>query len=270
MPVAIPDWLDPERLVDLGLPSLVQEPAVLALGVLILGFGVGFVVGKINKRLLTASGVPDAVEGTAFERTAQSIGTSTVELLARLTSWFIYGIAILTAIHIANLLDTDAFWLRVTEFVPRLFVAAVILIVGFIAADKAELWTSEYLRGVKLPEVTVIPKIVKYSVLFVTFILALAQIGVNVLVLVVLLGIYAAGLVLLGGFAFKEFLVSGAVGMYLLLNEPYGIGDELRIGHQTGVVQEVDLFVTIVETAEEELIVPNRRIFEQGIRKKLD
>ncbi len=250
--------------------ALVDEPAVIAAAVLALGLIVGFLVGRLNKELLSASGVPEAVEGTPFERTAQSIGTSTVEIVARLSSWFIYGIAVLTAIHIAQLLDTDAFWLRVTEFIPQVFIAVLVLILGFIIADKTELVVSEYLRGVKLPEVSIIPKLVKYSVLYVAFIISLGQIGVHVIALLILLSIYAASLVLVGGYAFKDFLVSSAAGVYLLLNQPYSIGDEITIGDQSGIVQEVDLFVTKIENDSEEYIVPNRKVFEDGIVRTRD
>ena len=245
--------------------ALLEEPAFFAFGVLVAGVILGYVVGRINERLLRAAGVPGAVEGTPFERTAQSIGTSTVEIVGRLTSWFVYGIAFLAAIHVAQLLDTDAFWLRITEFVPRLFIAVIVLIVGFIVADKAELMVGEYLRSIKLPEASLVPKVVKYSVLYVAVIVALGQVGVNVVALLVLLTVYAAGVVLVGSYAFKDFLVSAAAGIYLLLNEPYSIGDEIRVGDDVGIVQEVDLFVTKVETDSMELVVPNREIFQNGI-----
>ncbi|MDG5821359.1 mechanosensitive ion channel domain-containing protein [Natronococcus sp. A-GB7] len=245
--------------------TLIDEPAVIATAVLILGVVIGYLVGRLNEELLTASGVPEAVEGTPFERTAQSLGTSTVEIVARLSAWFIYGIAVLTAIHIAQLLDTDAFWLRVTEFIPQVFVAVLVMIVGFIIADKSELVVSEYLRSVKLPEVAVIPKVVKYTVLYVALIIALGQIGVHILALLILLAVYAAGIVIVGTYAFQDFLVSSAAGIYLLLNQPYGIGDRVRVGEQTGIVQEVDLFVTKIEDDSEEYIVPNRKVFEDGI-----
>ena len=245
--------------------TLIDEPAVIAVAVLILGVVVGYLVGRLNKELLSASGVPEAVEGTPFERTAQSLGTSTVEIVARLSSWFIYGIAVLTAIHIAQLLDTDAFWFRITEFIPQVFIAVLVLILGFIVADKSELIVSEYLRGVKLPEVSVIPRLVKYAVLSVTFLIALGQIGVYVLPLLVLLAVFSVAAVVVGAFAFKDFLVSSAAGIYLLLNQPYGIGDHIRIGDQSGIVQEVDLFVTKIEDDSEEYIVPNRKVFEDEI-----
>ncbi|WP_049920913.1 mechanosensitive ion channel family protein [Halopiger djelfimassiliensis] len=245
--------------------TLIDEPAVIAAAVLALGIVVGYLVGRLNRELLAASGVPEAVEGTPFERTAQSIGTSTVDIVARLSSWFIYGIAVLTAIHIAQLLDTDAFWLRVTEFIPQVFIAVLVLVVGFVIADKSELQVSEALRGVKLPEVSVLPKLVKYSVLFVAVLVALGQIGVYVNPLLILLAVYALGIVVVGTVAFKDFLVSSAAGIYLLLNQPYGIGDRVRIGDQSGIVQEVDLFVTKLEDDDAEYVIPNRRVFEEDI-----
>lgn len=244
---------------------LVNEPAVIAVAVLALGLVVGYLVGKLNKELLSAAGVADAVEGTPFERTAQSLGTSTVEIVARISSWFIYGISVLTAIHIAQLLPTDAFWASIIQFIPQVFIAVFVLILGFIIADKAELVVSEYLRGVKLPEVAIIPKVVKYSVLYIAFIIALDQIGVQVFALLILLAVYSVGIVIVGGYAFKDFLVSSAAGIYLLLNQPYSIGDRVKIGDQSGIVQEVDLFVTKIEDDSEEFIVPNRRVFEEGV-----
>ncbi|NHN48829.1 mechanosensitive ion channel [Halostella sp. JP-L12] len=242
-----------------------DQPAALAAAVLALGILLGYLIGKLNKRLLTAAGVPDAVEGTPFERTAQSIGTSTVTIVARLSSWFVYGVAVLTAIHIAELVNAETFWLRVTQFVPQLFIAALVLIVGFVIADKAQLVVSERLRGIKLPEVSLLPKVIKYSVLYIASLVALGQIGVNTTALNVLLTVYVFGLVFLGGLAFKDFLASGAAGIYLLLNQPYGIGDSVRIGDHQGIVQEVDVFVTHIENDEEEFIVPNSRVLDQGI-----
>lgn len=247
--------------------GLLDEPAVVAVAVLILGIAVGYLVGKLNKELLTAAGLGEAVEGTALERSARSLGTSTVELLARSSSWFVYGIAVLTAIHIAQILDTDAFWLQLVQFVPRAFVAAVVLIGGLIVADRVELAVSESFRSVKLPEISLVPQIVRYSILYVAIVLALGQIGVNVAVLLVLLALYAIAVIVVGTVAFRHFLVSSGVGIYLLLNQPYGIGDEIRIGDRTGIVQEVDVFVTKIESDSEEYVVPNRKVFEDGLAR---
>ncbi|WP_440989917.1 mechanosensitive ion channel domain-containing protein [Haloarchaeobius baliensis] len=253
-PTEVPTW-----------EALINEPLVRAAVVLFLGIILGIVVGKLNRRLLKAAGVPEMVEGTPFESSARSLGSSTVDIVARLSAWFTYGIAALAAVHVANIVRTDQFWLGVVRFIPDVFVAALVLIVGFVVADKAELVVSERLRGVKLPEVNLLPRVVKYSVIYVAFLVALAQLGVHMLALLVLFAGYLFALIFLGGLAFRDLLRSSAAGVYLLLDQPYGIGDQIEIDGHEGVVQEVDLFVTQIESDGREYIVPNHRVFKTGV-----
>ncbi|WP_018128733.1 mechanosensitive ion channel family protein [Haladaptatus paucihalophilus] len=237
---------------------------VLALLILIAGGIAGYLLGRLNMRILKAAGLPEVVEGTPFERTARSLGTTTVSLIARLTSWFIYGVTILLALNTAELpLSTQLFW-QIILFTPQLFVAALVFIVGFVVADKAELLVSERLRSVKLPEVNVIPRIVKYSIVYIASLIALSQIGIAVLTLLVLFGAYDLAAIVFGAVAFWDLLRSSAAGIYLLLNQPYGIGDEIRVAGNQGIVQEVDMFVTHIENDGEEFIIPNHLVFRKG------
>ncbi|WP_115863302.1 mechanosensitive ion channel domain-containing protein [Halorussus litoreus] len=238
---------------------------VLALLILVAGGIAGYVIGRLNHRILTAAGVPEAVERTPFERTAQSLGTDTVTLVARLSSWFIYGVVVLIALNVAELLNARLFWSGVLTFIPDLFIAILVFIVGFVVADKAELVVSERLRSVKLPEVGIVSRTVKYTIVFLAALVALAQVGVAVTALLILLAAYALAVILFAAVALKDLLRSSAAGVYLLLNQPYGIGDEVRVGEDRGIVQEVDMFVTRIESDGEEYIVPNSRVFEDGV-----
>ncbi|WP_458204609.1 mechanosensitive ion channel family protein [Haladaptatus sp. NG-SE-30] len=237
---------------------------VLALLILIGGGIAGYLLGRLNMRILRAAGVHEVVEGTPFERTARSLGTTTVSLIARITSWFIYGVAILLALNTAELpLSTQLFW-QIILFIPDLFVATLVFIVGFVIADKAELLVSERLRSVKLPEVSVLPRLVKYSIVYIASLIALSQIGIAVLTLLVLFGAYIVAVIVFGAVAFWDLLRSSAAGIYLLLNQPYGIGDEIRVNGNQGIVQEVDMFVTHIENDGEEFIIPNHVVFREG------
>ncbi|RLM82197.1 mechanosensitive ion channel family protein, partial [Halobellus sp. Atlit-38R] len=106
---------------------------------------------------------------------------------------------------------------------------------------------------------------VKYSVVYVATLIALGQVGVQTLALIVLLAAYAFALVLFAARATKDLVASAAAGVFLLLRQPYGIGDEVRVAGERGVVQEVDLFVTHIETDGEEHVLPNHAVFREGI-----
>ncbi len=245
--------------------ATVPDRIWLALLVLAFGLVAAFVVGVINRRLLTRAGVPEVIEGTAFERTAREFDTSTVHILAKLSSYFIIAVAIIVALTVADIQYLEQFWAEVAAFLPQLFVAVLVLIVGVVIGDKAELLVAERLRGVKLPELGVLPPLVKYSVVYVAALIALGQIGVQTLALVVLLAAYAFAVVLFAALATKDLVASAAAGVFLLLQQPYVIGDEVRVAGERGVVQEVDLFVTRIESDGEEHVVPNHSVFRDGI-----
>lgn len=237
----------------------------LALGVLVLGALLGYIVVQVNRRILVGAGVPETIEGTAFERTAREFGTSTVSLIANLSGYFIFILSVIVALTIARVEYISTFWNRTAGFLPSLFLAVLMLIIGLVVGDKVELLIDDRLRGVKLPQTGIVPSIAKWSVVFIAVLVALGQIGVDTAALVVLLGTYGFALVLFGGLAFRDLLASGAAGFYLLLEQPYSIGDRVRIGDTDGVVQEVNVFVTHVESDGAEYVVPNRRAFTEGV-----
>jgi len=237
----------------------------LALAILVVGVIVAILSWRWTRSLLARVGMPEVVEGTSFDRTARRFGTSTAGIIAVLTAMFVYAIVIIVALHVARLLDVELFAVRMTSYLPRLFIAVLAVIVGFIVGEKTKLLVGEKLRSVKLPEASLIPKLVKYSIFYIAALIALAQIGVATDALIVLLAAYAFGIVFLGGIAFKDLLRASAAGIYLLLTEPYSIGDEVRVDDKRGIVQEVDMFVTRIEADGQEYIVPNQRVFQSGI-----
>ncbi len=237
---------------------------VIAVAVLLAGLVLGAVAAWLVRRLLVALGVDDAVEGTPFERTARQLGSSTVRLLALLSGLFVFVVAALYSTQTLEVVPSEAFFDELSVFLPRLFIAVVVVIVGLLVGDKAALVVSEKLRSVKLPEVTLLPLLVKYSVFYVAGLIALSQLGVATAALLVLLAAYAFGVFFLGGLAFKDLMASAAAGMYLLLTEPYSIGDEIAVDGSQGVVQEVDIFVTYVERNGTEYMIPNRKVLHDG------
>jgi small-conductance mechanosensitive channel len=252
--------------------SLFSEEAAFTAAFLLLLIGVlfSYLTWRWTHTLFRRTGLNEAVEGTTFERSVARFGTSTSGIIATLLAVFVYILTAITAFNVARLLDFEVFWAQVTRNLPGLFVAVLAIIIGLIAGDKAKIIIQERLRSVKLPEVMVIGEIAKYSIYYVAALIALAQLGVATTALLVLLAAYAFGLVFLCGIAFKQFFVVGAAGVYLLLVEPYSIGDEVRIDETRGIVQEIDIFITRIETDGEEYIIPNQRVFQSGIIRVRD
>jgi len=244
-----------------------ETAVVVAIFVLFIGTVLSYLVWRMTHSVLEQAGIPEAVEGTVFERTLQNVGFSTVGLVAQLAAIFVYALAIFIAIQTAQLNYPTQFWAGFSAYLSQLFIAALAVIAGLILGDKASLAVSERLRSIKLPQIYVLAPLVKYSIFYVAALVALGQLGVATTALLVLLSVYVFGILFLGGLAFKHLLAAGAAGIYLLLSEPYSIGDEVEIGDRRGVVQEIDVFVTHVENDEAEFIVPNQRVFQSGVTR---
>ncbi|MFD1515364.1 mechanosensitive ion channel domain-containing protein [Halomarina rubra] len=239
--------------------------SVGAIFILVVGLILGFLVGRYARRFMVAIGLPRAVEGTRFERTAQRVGTSTVGLVATLVTLFIYIATVAGALEVAGILETDLSLVGFAGYLPSVFAAILIVIAGLVIGDKAEVAVRERLENVKFTEVNVVPKVVKYSVYYVAGVIALAQLGLAASALYVLLGSYLLAVIVFGALALRDVVPAATAGIYLLLSQPYGIGDEVEVAGHRGIVSEVDVFVTTVENDGEEFIVPNHLVFRSGI-----
>ncbi len=245
---------------------LSEETAVaVAVGLLLLGIVVAYTVWRWVHTLARKTGIDGVVEGTPSDRSLRKYGTSTVGLVATLAALVTYVGFVLVALQVGRLIRFEVFWAQVSAFFPSVLIAVAAVIIGLVVGERGKIAVSERLRSVKLPEVAIIPEIVKYSIYYIAALIALGQLGIATRALLVLLGAYAFGVVFLGGIAFKDLLSASAAGIYLLLAEPYVIGDEVRIDQKRGIVQEIDMFVTRIESDGEEFIIPNQQVIRSGI-----
>lgn len=250
------------------LDDFIQEisGSIVPVIVLVTGVLIGIIVGQLCRRIFRAVDVPEAVEGTTFERGVNRLGTSTVDILSTLIALFVIALAVGLALSLGGVFGTQFFLFnRLPTYLTHVFVAALVIIVGLIVGDKAEVEVREQFEDVKVPEVNLFPRIVKYTILFAASLIALAQLGVAIGPLLVLFAGYVFAIVVLGGLALKDLLSAGAAGVYLFLSQPYSIGDTITVeGHQ-GIVQEIDLFVTRIENDGEEFILPNHLVLSSGV-----
>jgi small conductance mechanosensitive channel len=62
--------------------------------------------------------------------------------------------------------------------------------------------------------------------------------------------------------AFQDILKNFIAGIFLLVERPFRIGDEITVDNQTGVVDNVEMRTTSLRTAEgEEVLIPNSLVY---------
>jgi small conductance mechanosensitive channel len=138
-------------------------------------------------------------------------------------------------------------WAWAVEFVPRLASAAILLIVGLIAARWAgRLIAGFSIRNLHIDETIrpVIAAVVRYGISIIVIVAALGQLGVQTASILAVLG--AAGLAI--GLALQGTLSNIAAGMMLLWLRPFRVGEYIETTTVSGVVREIGLFATTLDT----------------------
>jgi small conductance mechanosensitive channel len=145
------------------------------------------------------------------------------------------------------------------EFGPRLLVAILILAAGFLAAR----WVSRPAdRLFERMHVDValrhlLTRIVYGLVLLVFVIMALQNLGVELLPLIAGLGLAGAGIAL----AMQGVLGNLVAGLTIIFTRPFNVGEYISILGEEGEVVDISLFSTVLTHPDRSRVVlPNRKI----------
>ncbi len=105
-------------------------------------------------------------------------------------------------------------------------------------------------------------KIVYYGIITIAVISVLPQIGINLSGLLVAGGI--VGLTI--GFASQSVVSNLVSGLFLMMERPVRIGDQIRIGDIMGFVEDIHILSTVVRTYDGVYIrIPNEKVFTSNI-----
>lgn len=146
---------------------------------------------------------------------------------------------------------------------PVLF-AIIILIVGAWAAKISKNVVHRLLTRRKLDPI-IVGFIANFTyILFMVFVVlaALEKVGVKTTSFVAILG--AAGLAI--GLALQGSLANFAAGFLMIVFRPFKKGDYVEAGGTAGIVDEIQVFTTILNTPDNRrVIVPNAKIMSDNI-----
>ena len=145
------------------------------------------------------------------------------------------------------------------KFAPKALVAVLILIAGFYAGRWAGRALLRALSRAHLepPVRGLLGRLTEVLVLGLFAIMALQNLGVELLPLIAGLGIAGAGVAL----AMQGVLGNIVAGLTIMLTRPFKVGDYISIVGVEGVVEDIALFSTTLGHADQsKVVVPNRKI----------
>ena len=145
------------------------------------------------------------------------------------------------------------------KFGPKVLVATAMLVAGYICGRWAGAVTARALHRLHLdpPVMMLLVRTVRLLVLGLFAIIALQNLGIELLPLIAGLGVAGAGVAL----ALQGVLGNAAAGLTIIFTRPFRVGDYISIVKEEGEVLEISIFNTVLGHADlSRIVIPNRKI----------
>jgi small-conductance mechanosensitive channel len=149
------------------------------------------------------------------------------------------------------------------ETIKQILWVAVTVVLGYVLVRLLAALTQRYIMRKSTPQRQMIArKAITYLGFFVVLMAVLGELGVK---LTALLG--AAGIVAVAvGFASQTSVSNIISGLFLISEKPFAIGDVIRIGTTTGIIQSIDLLSIKIRTFDNMFVrIPNERILTSEV-----
>lgn len=145
------------------------------------------------------------------------------------------------------------------EFGPKAVTAGIIMAVGFFVARSVGRVFERWLQKLHLepPVQLLLLRVVRLLIFGMFLILALQNLGVQLLPLIAGLGVAGAGIAL----AMQGVLGNLAAGLTIIFTRPFRVGEYVEMVGVEGRVEAIELFSTKLSNPDRsQIVIPNRKI----------
>lgn len=253
------------------LPQALGALAIVAVGVVI-----AFLVrpaATFVLRRLRFDNACDRVGITTLMREG-GIGDSPSRFAGTVVFWAIILFAVLAVLAALGPLGLDSLTETLNQIIlyaPRILVAVLIVLLGTSAAGMVAELARRGLVDLGVTRTGPFVVLVRFSVVFVSAILAANVLGIETTILLSIVIIVLGGVVLTAalalGLGLRQLSQNVAAGRYLA--EGVEEGDEISVNGISGTVERIGHAMTTIRTADEEVhLLPNSQFLQHAVRKR--
>lgn len=250
---------------DIGHWFAVNQPRLIAAAVL-LGLGVllAFVLRMISVRLVTAMerAVPGRAFRTSFGGFARERPVS--HIVGTVVFWAVLLFFVATAADALGVPLLSAVVASLSHFVPRVFVAILIVVAGLVMGNLARGAVAATAASGGTSFGAGLGQVLRVAIVIAAVLIAVAELGVDIALLTSIFSVALAAL--LGGFALAFGLgartaISNIIGSHYL-RQTFEVGQTVRIGGIEGTVAELSATAVILDVPEGRVIIPAKQFGE--------
>ena len=154
---------------------------IIALIIFIIGWIVGTILGKVVAQFIRAIKLDGMLKSVGTEGVMQKAGFNldSGAFFGTLVKWFFVVVFLVAAVDVLGLVQVNLFLQDVVlSFLPRVIVAAVILVVGAIVAHAIEKLVVGSAKAVDAPSSQLMGGVAKWAIWIFAILAALSQLGI--------------------------------------------------------------------------------------------
>ena len=179
-----------------NLPNILTAIGIFFLGLIIAYFARLFITRLVRKstRLFRAQRLQGVVSDESLERHGRILG--------RLTYWFVVAFFLTVATEIIGLPIVTTWLGGITEYLPNVVVAALIILIGSIGGSVVRDLIATSSESAGVTRGAILGRICEIIIVMVSIVIGIDQLGIDIQFLTVILGIAVGGLVIGAALAF--------------------------------------------------------------------
>lgn len=191
----------------LFIPLILTAIFVLIIGLLLVDF-----LTDLIKKVLIATGVDEKISKSSVGETLEAGGTTASGIIAGIIKLFGYLIFIMAASEIMQFTIITEFLQNILNYLPHLFIAVMILLIGFLAIDFFADYIQATMKGMNVEGSDVWLPVLRGFFFLIVILLALDALLINTSIFYVFLGPLAWGFAVVVAFKWgiKEAIVAYA------------------------------------------------------------
>ena len=178
---------------------------ILAIIVFIVGWVVGSVIGKAVAQVIGALKIDKALESTGADEVLAKAGLNlnVGGFIGGIVKWFIIVVFLMTALEMLGLTQVNDFLSGVVlQYLPKVIVASLVLIVATVIADTMGKIVSGSAKAANVRSANLLGTIARYAIWIFAFIIALSELEIASQYMQILFTGLVAMLVIAAGLAF--------------------------------------------------------------------
>ncbi|MFC2972349.1 mechanosensitive ion channel domain-containing protein [Azotobacter bryophylli] len=247
----------------------------VALVLVLLGFVVAKLLDTLLSKLLAKLGLDRLMAGTGLTKLLGRAGirVPVSTLIGKIIYWFALLVFFVSAAESLGLERVSATLDVLALYLPKVFGAALVLIVGMLLAQLLGGLVRTAAEGVGLDYAGGLGRMVQGLVIIIGISVAIGQLEVktdllNTVIAIVLISIgVALALALALGLGSREIAGQIIAGIYV--RELYQVGEEIKVGNIEGQIEEIGTVKTTLLTDQGELVsLSNRTLLEQRVSSR--